>query len=303
MPNPTDCAICGTRAIFRPISPDLHLVVCPRCGEYNLTGSAESMLRDRYRIQNPGAVSGWIRRQNAMGIMPRIDSDVVPMLHALTKPPFRERVERFLVAAAEKPPRLDTWIKPGDHEFVGASYCDDTNELVIILEHLRNEGLITNTLSPQGERLTPEGYIFADELRAKRAASSQAFVAMWLDELDAIGLRPWLEYWNTGCWFQSNADPQKEHANKIDDEIIAEIRRSAFIVADFTGHRQNVYFEAGFAIGLGLPVIWTCRHDEIKNLHFDIRQYNCIDWKDEPELALRLQRRIEAMLGRGPRSV
>lgn len=37
----------------------------------------------------------------------------------------------------------------------------------------------------------------------------------------------------------------KEHANKIDDEIIAEIRRSAFLVADFTGQRQNVYFETG----------------------------------------------------------
>lgn len=43
----------------------------------------------------------------------------------------------------------------------------------------------------------------------------------------------------------------KEHSNKIDDEIIGEIRRSAFIVADFTGHRGGVYFEAGFAMGLG----------------------------------------------------
>jgi hypothetical protein len=59
----------------------------------------------------------------------------------------------------------------------------------------------------------------------------------------------------------------KEHANKIDDEIIAEIRRSAFLVADFTGHRQNVYFETGFAIGLARQVVWTCRKDEIKDLH------------------------------------
>jgi hypothetical protein len=94
--------------------------------------------------------------------------------------------------------------------------------------------------------------------------------------------------------------PNKEHANKIDDEIIAEIRRSAFLVADFTGHRQNVYFETGFAIGLGLQVIWTCRKDHIPELHFDIRQYNCIDWEDEAQLARRLQRRIEAILGRGP---
>jgi hypothetical protein len=72
----------------------------------------------------------------------------------------------------------------------------------------------------------------------------------------------------------------KEHINKIDDEIIAEIRRSAFLIADFTGHRQNVYFETGFAIGLARQVVWTCQKDQIKDLHFDIRQYNCIDWKD-----------------------
>jgi hypothetical protein len=74
----------------------------------------------------------------------------------------------------------------------------------------------------------------------------------------------------------------KEHANKIDDEIIAEIRRSAFLVADFTGHRQNVYFETRFAIGLGLQVVWTYKKNEIAALHFDIRQYNCIAWRTGP---------------------
>jgi len=50
----------------------------------------------------------------------------------------------------------------------------------------------------------------------------------------------------------------------------------------------------------GLPVFWTCRKDHLAQLHFDIRQYNCIDWMDEPDLAKRLQRRIEAVIGRGP---
>jgi nucleoside 2-deoxyribosyltransferase len=100
--------------------------------------------------------------------------------------------------------------------------------------------------------------------------------------------------------FQPMLIRNKEHSNKIDDEIIAEIRRSAFLVTDFTGHRQNVYFETGFAIGLGLQVIWTCRKDHIGELHFDIRQYNCIDWESETELAQRLQHRIEAMFGQGP---
>jgi len=91
-----------------------------------------------------------------------------------------------------------------------------------------------------------------------------------------------------------------EHINKIDDEIISQIRRSKFLVADFTGHRGGVYFEAGFAMGLGISVFWTCRQDDIKNLHFDIRQYNSIDWTDPADIAARLRRRIEAVIGPGP---
>jgi nucleoside 2-deoxyribosyltransferase len=93
---------------------------------------------------------------------------------------------------------------------------------------------------------------------------------------------------------------QKEHANKICDEIIAEIRRSRFVVADYTGHRGGVYYEAGFATGRGLHVILTCRKNDMDKLHFDIRQYNCIDWQSPEQLAQRLQVRIEALLGDGP---
>lgn len=80
------------------------------------------------------------------------------------------------------------------------------------------------------------------------------------------------------------------------DQIIAEIRRSKFLIADFTGHRGGVYFEAGFALGLGLPVIWTCRKDNLENLHFDIRQYNFIDWETGEELQERLTNRIQATI-------
>ena len=46
----------------------------------------------------------------------------------------------------------------------------------------------------------------------------------------------------------------KQFNEKICDHIIAEIRRSRFLIADVTGHRAGVYFEAGYAMGLGLPV-------------------------------------------------
>ncbi|WP_409348117.1 nucleoside 2-deoxyribosyltransferase [Paenibacillus gyeongsangnamensis] len=89
---------------------------------------------------------------------------------------------------------------------------------------------------------------------------------------------------------------QSETTGKICDEIISQIRRSKFVVADFTGQRNGVYFEAGFAMGLGIPVIWICNKQEIAEgkLHFDTRQYNHIDWETEDELYTRLLNRIKA---------
>ena len=57
----------------------------------------------------------------------------------------------------------------------------------------------------------------------------------------------------------------EDYVGGITDEIMAQIKRSRFVVADYTAQRKSVYFEAGFALGLGLTVIPTCRADEIPN--------------------------------------
>jgi hypothetical protein len=51
-------------------------------------------------------------------------------------------------------------------------------------------------------------------------------------------------------------------------------------------------------MGLGLPVIWTCRKDALRDLHCDTRQYNFIEWETPDGLAN--HKRIEAVIGRGP---
>ena len=92
--------------------------------------------------------------------------------------------------------------------------------------------------------------------------------------------------------------------DKIDDEIIGEIRRSRFLIADFTyggkGIRGGVYYEAGFALGLGLEVIRSCRADQITDLHFDVNHHYHIAWSTPEELREGLERRILALVGEGP---
>jgi hypothetical protein len=148
--------------------------------------------------------------------------------------------------------------------------------------------------------ITAKGYIELESRALTSPTTTQAFVAMWFDQAmncvfdDAV--KPAIE--KSG--YRPLRIDQKDHLNKIDDEIIAEIRRSRFLVADFTGHRGGVYFETGFAMGLGLPVIFTCWNDDISDLHFDIRQYNTIAWESVSDLNMRLYQRIRAVIGEGP---
>ncbi|QOJ22298.1 MAG: nucleoside 2-deoxyribosyltransferase [Gammaproteobacteria bacterium] len=124
----------------------------------------------------------------------------------------------------------------------------------------------------------------------------QAFVAMWFDKtMDS--------FYQNGIKLAIEADGTKcmridlhEHNNKICDEIIAEIRRSNYLVADFTGNRGGVYYEAGFAYGLGIPVIWTVHQNDLASVHFDTRQYNHIVYETEEQLKERLLNRIKATI-------
>ena len=156
------------------------------------------------------------------------------------------------------------------------------------------------------EKITTQGYIHLEELRAGGLDSSKAFVAMWFDEsMDNIyenAMKPAIEE----AGYEPYRIDKREHNNKIDDEIIAEIRRSRFIVADFTygkkdGVRGGVYYEAGFAHGLNIPVIFTCDKALENEIHFDTRQFNHIFWEDAEDLKKQLRNRIGATIGQGSR--
>ena len=119
---------------------------------------------------------------------------------------------------------------------------------------------------------------------------------MWFDgSMDGIykdGIKPGIEDAGYDC----KRIDFVEHNNKICDEIVAEIRKSRFIVADFTGQRGGVYFEAGYAMGMGLPIIWLVRKDDVEKLHFDTRQYSHIVYETAEELRKGLKNRIAATI-------
>ena len=127
---------------------------------------------------------------------------------------------------------------------------------------------------------------------------------MWFDKATDDASENGIEQAIRDAGYEPMRIDKKDHANKIDNEIIAEIRKSKFVVADFThgdeGARGGVYFEAGFALGLDIPVIYTCRRDQLDDLHFDTRQYHHILWDTPEELRADLAHKIGALFGHGP---
>ena len=188
--------------------------------------------------------------------------------------------------------------------------CINMDELIHLIRYLENRGDVEANIIETfggthfyGVVVTTDGHTrVADATQA--ADPSQAFVAMWfspdVDGLYESGIQPGIK----AAGYKALRIDKKEDADKIDDAIIAEIRRSRFVVADFThgdeGARGGVYYEAGFAHGLNIPVVFTCRADMISKIHFDTRQYNHITWKEPGDLVEPLRNRILARFGEGP---
>jgi hypothetical protein len=88
---------------------------------------------------------------------------------------------------------------------------------------------------------------------------------------------------------------------RITDQIVQMINQARFVVADLSHERPNVYFELGFARGLGKTVITIAR--EGTTIHFDVKDWTYISYIDSRLLERDLKKRFEFELsgaGTGP---
>ena len=185
-------------------------------------------------------------------------------------------------------------------KYISIAWCSSWDEFDFLKDKLLIDQLAWLSKGRNYHCITPKGYM---ELEAGDAAeSSFGFCAMWFDDLMLPFYVDVIEKAIRASGYEPVRLDHKEHNNNIDDEIIASIRGARFVIAEMTGHRGGVYFEAGFAHGLGLPVIYMLREDDQNDIHFDVRQQNFILWSpdDLPDACKRLENRIRATLGQGP---
>ena len=300
------------------------MVDSPRAdGKYIATPEATGVLQTIDEHQK-ACLTTWLIDQRRLGDQsPKIDSKTIEDAKQWQVLPVPERANRLLRYLSQLEQYVgggfsfnqsdpeDRFLRLQAHvESATSSLAIDDRRPAInfFFEYLIDKGWMEKVESSNSyekkKRLTVEGYTHLEELDSKVVVSSQAFVAMWFDKsMDGAfekGIHPAIK----DAGYNPLRIDEKEHLNKIDDQIIAEIRRSRFIVADFThgggGPRGGVYYEAGFAHGLNIPVIFTCRKDGLDNIHFDTRQYPHIVWETPEQLRDMLAKRIGAVIGDGP---
>jgi len=166
-------------------------------------------------------------------------------------------------------------------------YIDEAKAISIANDYIRTLG-----------QLLKKGFVKDPYSGIDNSASKVCFVAMWFDatmeDYFSNGMKPAVE----GLGFDCVRIDKLEHNERIDNKIFELIRKSRFVVADFTGDRDGVYYEAGFAAGQGVPVIHTCRSDWFDRRHFDIGTINTIKYADARELNSLLAIRIKDTIGR-----
>lgn len=198
----------------------------------------------------------------------------------------------------------------GDEKYYHIFFIDDTldgqgvkeKQLYGLLNIIKQYGLIEQVSQSVGQTdfytLTAKGWMTVGEYLRKNETKKQAFIAMWFDKNGSMeDTRATIINAITDSGYLPMIIDIKEHNNQIVPEIFYEIRQSNFVIADLTGHRNGVYYEAGYAEALGKPVILSCKESDFDNRHFDVAQKNTIVWKDQEDLYKRLVDRITATVG------
>jgi hypothetical protein len=297
---------------------DEHTFTCEVCGVYDIPGPTLGMFRtfqwgdpDRRYLLSALAKTAPVRGLGRYKFTTSTFSDAVE--GRLRDPSFKEKRDYLLDWIAYKSRNLSqgpygatVTVKMGTD--YPAAWCRDArrnaSEWNAIIVPLIDKKLVMSLGSDQF-RISDSGWEYLES--RPTSTGSQGFIAMaFRDDLKETHQAIHAAIESAG--YKPLRIDKHEYIGGVMDEIKARIRDSRFVVADLTYNRGGVYHEAGFALGLNIPVIPTCRLDHVENapeelkIHFDLAHLNLITWTPGAlsMLTSRLKDRIEAVFKHGP---
>ncbi len=158
---------------------------------------------------------------------------------------------------------------------------------------LRERGLIDGI--PHGSLNTPpsllqinltlDGWEQYESEKLGKISSNYGFIAMKfydpaLDSFVADIVKPAVK---AGIGYDLFDMRDVAQAGIIDNIMRGQIRDSAFVIVDLTHDNFGAYWEAGYAEGLGKPVVYICERKkfESKGTHFDTNHCTTVVWSED----------------------
>ncbi|MGN0017224.1 MAG: hypothetical protein ACI37O_07810 [Candidatus Avelusimicrobium sp.] len=181
-----------------------------------------------------------------------------------------------------------------------------------IFEDLVAKGLLRKYDTPNTQHfkleLTIAGWNRFEELQQVNKESKQAFMAMKFDDEQKQFIKDKLKpvVKETGFDLLLLTDINSKE-NLIDNKLRVAIRQSRFLICDLTHCNAGAYWEAGYAEGLKLPVIYICEksafddEDKTKRPHFDVNHQEIFQWDKNNEESIKdflgnIKAKIQVML-------
>lgn len=322
--NALPCVLCGNPAREDTAADPAFLIVCcSRCGTFHYFYAVKSQIAS---LSDPerGELSILARTltplhysQHARFVLedPRAPNPAPPyrtikqVLDNARAVSIGDRLDRALLKLTERCRFGGERLELSSGTDTPDLHARTVEEFKWMIRTLREQGLLATNPSESfmPVEVTSAGWARVEVLR--RTHGNTVFVAMWFPperhafhEVLTRAYGDAIEPAIVHCKCEPVRIDRKLHVGKICEEVLLDIRRARAVIADFTGQRPNVYFEAGFARSRNIPVVWTCHADDFdgdddgKHVHFDVRQHNFLVWSSPEELGERLPKLLEAVL-------
>ena len=278
---------------------DSEIVECPRCGKYTISETTKATLKSR---EGDFDLSAYIRHSNLFFKKP-VDLDSDTYMRISNELPYQysvsEKLRHLLKSVAMMSKNPSDIVRLNFKADMVLAFAKDESEFTYYIEALRDRNLLKKGTLDHAI-ITPKGWDILENNRHNSATSDQGFVAMsFSSSMESIyneAIKPAI----TEAGYKPYRVDEDKRPEKIDAKILAEIRRSRFLVADVTEQNNGAYYEAGYAQGLGIPVIWSVKEENLNDVHFDARQYRFILWQDLAALKKELKEVILGFIGKGP---
>jgi hypothetical protein len=281
------CTVCGSEAnvLHREFGVG-EIVDCARCGDFRVDHFTADEIGLPFQGEKELALASYnIRKLQGVG-RPYLDMKFFTQLSTQSLPSPAEASDNLLLNFAEQAegrPGAQVGYTRDDLRLLGEVGAVDINDLDWHFEHLDSARLIKVLSMGQTIvcQITANGWRRVEEIKRAHVSSQFAFFARKFEnhDLDIVFyqcLVPSVK--ETG--FELRTVTQK--GGLIDAIMEDEIRRCRFLIADLSDKNAGAYWEAGFAEGLGKPVIYICEATDSdgrpRETHFDTSHRHTVKW-------------------------